>query len=71
MKRIYRLEEGKKIAGVCAGLGDLFNMDANIVRIALVFICAATAIAPAVIAYAAAWYLLPLEKTSPKKKETE
>jgi phage shock protein C len=69
MKRIYRLEEGKKIAGVCAGLGDLFNIDANIVRIALVFICVATAVAPAIIAYAAAWYLLPEEKSSPKKKD--
>ncbi|MDD5672978.1 MAG: PspC domain-containing protein [Chitinivibrionales bacterium] len=69
MKRIYRLEEGKKVAGICSGLGDLYSMDANIIRVAVVFLCVATGIAPTVIAYLAAWYLLPLETTSPKKAE--
>jgi phage shock protein PspC (stress-responsive transcriptional regulator) len=59
MKRIYRLESGKKIAGICAGIGDAYNIDPNIVRIALVFLTVATFIWPAVVAYIAGWVLLP------------
>jgi phage shock protein C len=69
MKRFYRVEEGKKIAGVCSGLADIFNMDANLVRILLVFVCVATGVAPTIVAYLAAWYLLPEEKTPINKKD--
>ena len=32
-KRLYRIEEGKKIAGVCGGLAEYFNIDPTVVRL--------------------------------------
>lgn len=31
--RIYKMEKGKKICGVCAGLADSLNIDVTIVRV--------------------------------------
>jgi phage shock protein PspC (stress-responsive transcriptional regulator) len=33
MKRLYRIEEGKMICGVCGGLAEYFNIDVTIVRL--------------------------------------
>lgn len=33
MKRLYRSETDRKIAGVCGGLAEYFNIDPAIVRI--------------------------------------
>ena len=32
-KRLYKIEEGRKIFGVCGGLAEYFNMDVVLVRI--------------------------------------
>ena len=32
-KRIYKIEEGKKISGVCGGVAEYFNIDPVIVRV--------------------------------------
>lgn len=32
-KRIYKIEEGKKIAGVCGGVAEYFNIDPVVVRV--------------------------------------
>ncbi len=37
-KKLYKINEGKIIAGVCKGLAEYFNMDVNIVRILAVII---------------------------------
>lgn len=55
-KTLYRMREGRIIAGVCAGIGEYFNVDVNLVRIAAVlFGCTGTGIA----AYIVAAVLLP------------
>jgi phage shock protein C len=59
VKRLYRNTEEKKIAGICAGIGEIYGLDPTIVRIAAVFITVATAIWPGVIAYAVGWYIIP------------
>lgn len=33
IKRLFRNSHDKKIAGVCSGLADYFNIDATVVRI--------------------------------------
>ncbi len=33
MKRLYKIEEGKKICGVCGGVAEYFNIDPSMVRI--------------------------------------
>ena len=37
-KKLYRVNEGKMLAGVCAGLGKYFNLDPTIVRLLWVVI---------------------------------
>lgn len=32
-KKLYRVEDGKMIAGVCAGLAEYFNIDVTLVRL--------------------------------------
>ena len=32
-KKIYKIEEGKKICGVCGGIAEYFNIDPVIVRV--------------------------------------
>lgn len=35
-KKLYRAEEGKMLAGVCAGVAEYFDIDPTIVRLAWV-----------------------------------
>ena len=35
-KKLYKIEEGKKLAGVCGGIAEYFNIDPTIVRLAWV-----------------------------------
>lgn len=32
-KRLYRINEGKVIAGVCGGVAEYFNIDPTVVRV--------------------------------------
>lgn len=40
-KRLYKIEEGKKLDGVCGGIAEYFNIDPTLVRLvwALVTLC--------------------------------
>lgn len=37
-KKLYRVEDGKMIAGVCAGLAEYFDIDVTIVRLGWVLL---------------------------------
>ncbi|MFP4362537.1 MAG: PspC domain-containing protein [Spirochaetia bacterium] len=50
-------KENRVIAGVCGGIGEYFGIDANLVRIGLVFF--ALAGGSGILAYVIAWILLP------------
>jgi phage shock protein C len=60
MKRLYRSEKNKMVAGICGGLGEMFNIDPTLVRLAFVFLCLATAFFPVLIAYIIGWIIIPL-----------
>ncbi len=60
MKRLYRSEKNKMVAGICGGLGEMFNIDPTLVRLAFVFLCLATALFPILIAYIIGWIIIPL-----------
>ncbi|HNS33380.1 MAG TPA: PspC domain-containing protein [bacterium] len=36
MRKFYRKKEGKKIAGVCSGLGEYFNIDPTLIRVVFI-----------------------------------
>ena len=38
-KRLTRVEEGKMLCGVCAGIGKYFNIDPTLVRLGWVAFC--------------------------------
>ena len=59
MTKFYRSRKDQKIAGVCGGLGEIYNVDANLVRVLLVFLALVTYVAPLVVAYLVAWMILP------------
>ena len=45
-KKLYKIENGKIIAGVCGGIAEYFNIDPTIVRLIWAFavLCAGTGI---------------------------
>ena len=56
-KKLYRIMEGKLIAGVCTGLAEYFRLDVTLIRLiwALVACCAGTGL----IAYIICAFLIP------------
>lgn len=38
-KRLTRVEEGKMLCGVCAGIAKYFDIDPTLVRLGLVLLC--------------------------------
>jgi phage shock protein C len=59
MKRFVRSRKDRKIAGVCGGLGELFNLDPTLVRLAFVFLWIVTGFVPLTIAYLVGWLIAP------------
>lgn len=56
-KRLYKIENGKKLCGVCGGITEYFNIDATIVRLlwVLLVFCVGTGI----LAYIVAAIIMP------------
>lgn len=58
-KRIYKIEQGKKIDGVCGGIAEYFNIDPTLVRLAWILF---TALAGSgILAYIIAAIIMPKE----------
>ena len=58
-KKLYRIEEGKKIAGVCGGFAEYFNIDPTMIRLgwAFVALCGGTGL----VAYIVAAIIMPVK----------
>ncbi len=56
-KKLYRSVEEKKIAGVCGGLGEYFDIDPTIIR--LIWLAMLFAVGSGVLAYIIAWIIVP------------
>lgn len=69
MKQIYRLSRDKRIAGICAGLGDRYSIDPTLVRLALVFLTVLTGIWPGIVTYLVGWAIIPEYEEPPAKPE--
>jgi phage shock protein PspC (stress-responsive transcriptional regulator) len=59
MKQLSLSRTNRKLAGVCGGFGEYFNIDPTVVRVAVVLVCVVTAILPVVIAYVACMLIIP------------
>jgi phage shock protein PspC (stress-responsive transcriptional regulator) len=53
----YRSYEGKKIAGVCAGLAEEFGVSVTVIRLA--FVLATLVGGPGIIIYIVLWIVMP------------
>lgn len=62
MKRLYRTQHDRKLAGVCGGLADYFDIDATIVRIIFIVLIIPTAFFTMPIGYLIATLLIPNEQ---------
>ena len=58
-KRLYRIEEGKKLAGVCGGVAEYFNIDPTVVRLGWALISAFAG--AGIVAYIAAAIIMPVK----------
>lgn len=56
-KKLYRIEDGKKIAGVCGGIAEYFNVDPTLIRLlwVMLFFMAGTGL----LAYFVAALIMP------------
>jgi len=59
MKRLYLSKKDKMVAGICAGLGEMLDIDPTIIRLTFVFVGIATAIFPLFIVYIIGWIIIP------------
>lgn len=63
MRTLYRLPVEGRVAGVCAGMAQYLDVDVTLVRLAwLVLSIVPGAIIGGVIAYVAAWVLMPVSQ---------
>jgi phage shock protein C len=60
-RKLMRSHAERKIAGVCAGLAQYFDLDVSLVRILCIFITLATGVCPGVVTYLLAWIIIPQE----------
>jgi phage shock protein PspC (stress-responsive transcriptional regulator) len=63
MKRLHRSSEERKIAGVCAGLGEYFELDPVFFRLFFLFSILFGGLGA--IAYVMLWILVPLREGAP------
>jgi phage shock protein C len=61
MKRLYRSRRERKLAGVCAGLGEYLGVDPTIVRILYLLGTIITGFFPGIFIYFALALIMPVE----------
>ncbi len=58
MKKLYLSDTNKKLGGVCGGLGEYFEIDPTIVRIAFIFFTLIS-FGLGILAYILIWIIIP------------
>ena len=58
-KRLYKINRGKMVDGVCGGIAEYFGLDPTLVRLAWVLFCAMGG--SGVLAYVVATVIIPRE----------
>jgi phage shock protein C len=64
-KRLTRSARHKKIAGVCGGLADYFELDPTVVRVAYVLLSIISAAFPGILAYIVLMFVMPPPDSPP------
>lgn len=61
MKKLYRSNTDKMLAGIFGGLSKYLEIDATFLRVIAVVIAVITGVIPAIIGYLIVWYIVPPE----------
>lgn len=56
-KRLYKIEEGKKVFGVCGGIAEYFNVDPTLIR--LLWVVLVLCVGTGILAYIVAALIMP------------
>lgn len=59
MKKLYLSDTDKKLTGLCGGIGEYFEVDSSLIRLAWVIITLLTGIVPGILAYIVAAMVVP------------
>lgn len=59
VKKLYLSRKDKKLAGVCGGIGEYFEIDSTLVRLAWVGLTILTGIFPGIFGYIIAMIVIP------------
>jgi phage shock protein PspC (stress-responsive transcriptional regulator) len=70
MKRLYRSKIDRMLGGVCAGLGEHFDIDPTVIRLVWAVITVIL-IGMGVLVYILAWILIPEEDTGSSEQKTQ
>lgn len=58
-KKLYLNKKDKKLAGVCAGFADYFDIDVTIVRV--LWVCSVLCLGFGILPYIIFWLILPVK----------
>lgn len=59
MKKLFLSTTDRKLAGVCGGLAEYFEIDSTVVRLITVVLAIVTGVLPMLVAYLLAWVIVP------------
>lgn len=62
MKRVYRSEKDKIVAGIFGALGEMYSVDPTLLRLIFVFVAIITGVIPFFITYVIAWIIIPVKE---------
>ncbi len=60
LKRVVRPRIGRKVAGVCVGIANYFNIDPTVVRIFWILLLMPGGV-PGILLYLLCWFVIPEE----------
>jgi phage shock protein C len=58
-QRLHRSTSDSKLAGVCGGIAEYFQVDSTIVRLVWVLVTFVTGVIPGLVVYVVAWIIMP------------
>ena len=70
MKKLYRSEKDKKIAGVCGGLGEYFDVDPSVFRVVFIVLLLPGGL-PGFLLYLAFWFIMPTESVTSSTNDSK
>ena len=59
MRKLYRSRTERRIAGLCGGISEFYDLDPNLVRLCAVLLAVLTGGIPLLITYLAGWAIVP------------